>query len=262
MVPGPAGNLFTAQTEILPGITACSLHQLRPVECAIILLDLASIEGKLDDRAGRDSMLALLTPAEAEQFDAFTYPKRRKEWLAGRLACKLAVCTLLAVDDITEQFSRLSILPDASGVPVLTFQDRTVRLPAVSISHSGCYGVAMAAFTGTCGLDIQEVTDRINNVVSRFAGPDELALLEEGAPALTTTERLTLLWAAKEAMKKSHLHDQPVIFQGMILKEISAGDGFTIRLSSTSDNLSKAEVSAYLLDRYALAFTTSGTPNA
>jgi len=261
-MPFTVRSYFSSGFELLPELKVYHHLQQSPVTTVLSLIKTEAIEHKLENEAERELLLQLLSPEEQKLFAAYSYPKRQREWLAGRIACKHAVLKLLQESVLFEKFPTFSILPDKNGSPELFFPDTQRIIPSVSITHSGRYAAAMAGTAGSCGIDIQQVSPKIMNVVSRFAAPEEIDLLESGMTDVGEKERLTLLWSAKEAMKKSLLHDQPVIFKGMHLQSLSTDKVTSMRLRSATGEVETTEVTTLLLDEYALAYTASGVQHA
>lgn len=125
-----------------------------------------------------------LSPAEADRLAAFRLDKRRREWLAGRLAAK-------------------ALLAGAEGGPPASYEigmDKYGR-PAcgnrlVSISHSN--GWALAAYKPGCaflGADLELVEERHPAWYADYFHPSELPAPDPSAA--------TRLWAVKEAMMKA-----------------------------------------------------------
>jgi phosphopantetheinyl transferase len=135
--------------------------------------------------------LALWTPVETdqslliqwdslvskEQIPAFKAAHRRREWLATRLLLRQL------------EIGAIDFLPN--GKPVVTSG-------AVSISH--CKGsVAVVTADVNIGLDVQEPTEQIFNIRSKFCSSTEWSWLESHAESLRA---LTIAWSAKEAIFK------------------------------------------------------------
>jgi len=165
---------------------------------AFACVDLAEISDFL--QAGKDSGVEaeFLSTGEQRQFARFSLEKRRSEWLGGRIAAKWAAATLLGV--APPYWRQFTIAAEASGRPFLQTDHPAPGL-FISISHSGPLAAAMAAKI-SCGLDIQRIVPKILALHSRFANEREEELLQGKAPALSREELLSLLWAAKEAVRK------------------------------------------------------------
>ena len=89
------------------------------------------------------------------------------------------------------------------GRPYVATEAQAVA-PFISISHSGPLAAALAANL-PCGLDIQQPGPNIHRVKKRFALREEEDILAASlrSEAFPETERLTMLWAAKEAVRKA-----------------------------------------------------------
>ncbi|MDA8164199.1 MAG: 4'-phosphopantetheinyl transferase superfamily protein [Desulfobacteraceae bacterium] len=179
----------TSQAE-LP-LIAQALPRDQPYEIAA--LSLAELEGDQSDRAA-----FWLTPEEHRLYNRFGSGKRQAEWLGGRMAAKLAVARLLG-RPLPAVRQKVAVLARPDGKPLVrTALGTGVEL---SLSHSGGLAAAIASFF-PCGLDVQALTTTVLRVQDRFSDHAErtlLARLLPGQPAV----QLTLLWAAKEALRKA-----------------------------------------------------------
>lgn len=66
----------------------------------------------------------------------------------------------------------------------------------ISITHAGEYAGFMYTEKRDCGLDMEEVTERIRRIQTKFVRTDEELFLKEDLKGLF------ILWCAKEAMYK------------------------------------------------------------
>ncbi len=144
---------------------------------------------------------------EKERFSSFRYPKRQREWLAGRICAKAAIfdyCLTHTQHKHDLSWSQIHIENLESGRPVILHGETQslLREPDISISHSKDFALAFAAKT-YCGIDIQHTTDRLFRVKDRFCSEKEEQLLQSIVDKEMPTMHLTLLWAAKEAAKKA-----------------------------------------------------------
>lgn len=137
-----------------------------------------------------------LTREEQEQLARFALAKRRTEWLGGRLAAKAAVAEGLGL--CSEQWREIAIAAAENGRPFAGLPSLGRSAPDISISHSGHAAMAMAASVA-CGLDVQQISKNIVRIARRFATAEEEEMLPT---ALEPTNRLTLLWSGKEAIRK------------------------------------------------------------
>ena len=167
----------------------------------IALIDLRQLYHQSNGSDGCSSLDSLLYAEENRIYSGFTYPKRRMEWLGGRLAAKYALAQLLAGQP-SLSYEALSIVPDVHGRPVVNWSLASFGMVSVSISHSVDYAAAMASRQAECGIDIQCNSERLLRVQDRFASDAELELLEAEENLLA---RLSMLWSTKEAVKKCYL---------------------------------------------------------
>ena len=164
-------------------------------------VDLAMLQAEVD--GARLAPSGFLTPSEQATFAGFTFPKRRREWLGGRLVAKAAA---LAWDGQALSASGLAgwqVNSAADGRPDLA-RVATIggeAAPELSISHSHGQAAALVA-SRPCGLDLQKVTDTVLRVRERFGSEAEGILLQRVVPEAREEVCLSLLWAAKEALRK------------------------------------------------------------
>jgi len=176
-----------------------------------------------------------LTPAELEQYSGYRFQKRQLEWLGGRWAAKHAAATL-RVETGPEDWEvgtgpdgRPFFRPTRWGKPELE----------LSISHSHGLAAALVVAGYPCGLDLQRVTDTVLRVREKFCHESELELLScLGKNPESALQSLTMLWTAKEALRKG-LGGHPLTgFLSMRLTTLDRfGEGawlFTLALSGAS----------------------------
>lgn len=214
-IPQACQDLFAEMDTLALRFSSLATHNGQ-----VSLLDLTQLRPLIEQGADLQFLTTLLSPAEARLFAGFKYPKRRLEWLGGRLAAKHCLCALEAAGQTTSSFYRdYALLPDAHGRPALVAPGiRGDCIPAISISHSQGYAAALVTATRTCGIDIQLITEQLATVQERFAAAEELALLHQVPTPLT---RLGMIWTAKEAVKKGLLSDQSTFFGTIRLTEVS-----------------------------------------
>lgn len=225
----------------------------------LTLLDLEHLRPLMEEKTQLSSLRALLSPAESRIFARFAYPKRRLEWLGGRLAAKHCLAGLAGFESmgssLPRHYSAFSLLPGTSGQPVLT-APAGLAAARVSISHSRSYAAAVATATGPCGIDIQHKSERLYTVQERFTSTAELTRLTSVPDPLA---RLTLLWTAKEAVKKCWLPDAPTLFDRISLVEVTEISVKGIRTAHLQvRDLGNAVVRIMEFDEYLVAAATGG----
>jgi 4'-phosphopantetheinyl transferase EntD len=142
-----------------------------------------------------EAALASLTDAERETCDAFKFPKRRRDWLLGRLAAKRAV---QAAEGKDRELSAIAVLPLPSGCPVFTGAEGLAGW-GLSISHGHGRAAAVVA-PGPVGVDVEQLRALPEGGWRFFLNPKERAWLED-APLGPQGE--IVVWALKEAAYKA-----------------------------------------------------------
>ena len=112
--------------------------------------------------------------------------KRHLHWLGTRVLLR----TMLHTDEF------IDCKIDAHGKPYL------VNLPYhISLSHSFDYAAVMISKKGPVGIDIEQISQKVERIAPRFLNPVELA------SALQDQHKVKALyacWCAKEAVYKCH----------------------------------------------------------
>lgn len=170
---------------------------LQRVELAVLQVELAD---------GRLVSSQFLGPAEQATLAGFTFAKRRMEWLGGRLAAKAAALAWDGQPLTTAGLAGWQVVNAPDGRPGLQRLGVSPDGPALELSISHSHGVAAALVLAArpCGLDLQKVNDTVVRVRERFCSEAEGALLRDGWVGQEARDevRLTLLWTAKEALRK------------------------------------------------------------
>ncbi len=207
-------TLLKIEEVIFPDVLAGLQQALGCPPFALVGLALPSLDGVGLEKVAQVALRA----DEFVQFSSYSRAKRQREWLGGRVATKLAVQRLRGGRD--EAFLQgLAITPAPDGRPLLggTSSGFTAHL---SISHSGDWAMGMAA-ESACGVDVQALNESVVRVRERFSSPGEEDILVAGAGDLGLKSRLTMLWAAKEAIRKMVQRSPLLAFHEMMLVGIT-----------------------------------------
>lgn len=142
----------------------------------------------------------LLSPAENTRFASMKIPKRRNEWLLGRLtAKKLLTSTGLPLYGVP--FNTISIENFPEGAPFLASHPHT---GSISITHRE--QIAACAFIAdkstTIGIDLEWVEPRQFSFVEDFFTSTEADYIQRLEAEPIRDEMVTLIWSAKEAILK------------------------------------------------------------
>jgi phosphopantetheinyl transferase len=152
-----------------------------------------------------------LNEPELTKAATFKIVKRQSEWLTGRLAVKMATMHYLP-DSLTAQHQyephQLLVNNDDSGRPFLSGAlPADLKRTEISLSHGNEYAAAIIA-DSPCGIDIESSRESLRKVRDKFCTSDEEETLLSQLGELKELQQLTILWTAKESIKKclSHLH--------------------------------------------------------
>lgn len=157
--------------------------------------------------AGWESLALLaLDPSEQAAWRAIGGPKRRGEWLLGRIAAKDAVrMHLLLTRGLRIDPREIPIAADGWGRPAPGGEALTAHGVALSVSLSHTDGIAMAlAAEPPCGagIDVERRGRRRGDYAEAAFTPAEIALIDAAGPE-QRAERGLRLWCSKEAVAKA-----------------------------------------------------------
>jgi 4'-phosphopantetheinyl transferase EntD len=188
-----------------------------------------------------------LNEEERKAFTALSHPKRRKEWLAGRVAAKAAVRMLLQQPP---PFPGVHIESDSQGVPKVGLRGEDNCGFHASISHSGEVCVALAARSSGWGIDVEAAADSAREIADAFASAGEVERLRacglgEGSVPLSA------LWSLKEACLKAAEAGNTVL--GAIRLESARLDGDYLLCTLSTEGQSRLRGVAFVEDGYAYA---------
>ncbi|MEN8134051.1 MAG: 4'-phosphopantetheinyl transferase superfamily protein [Thermodesulfobacteriota bacterium] len=145
---------------------------------------------------------AYLAPEELAIYHQFKYQKRRIEWLGGRLAAKQAVLYAKRQEPTGSAMREWPVCADEHGRPF--FKSLANKQPCLSISHSRGLALAMTVNERDCGLDLQKISEATVLVKEKFCSQSEEQIIASlDLPDNSQATGLTLLWAAKEALRKA-----------------------------------------------------------
>jgi 4'-phosphopantetheinyl transferase len=127
----------------------------------------------------------ILADEDALSLQKISHPSK----LAESMACRLALQKI--IENWNEKYQ--GIYKDIYNKPHL------IDLPYhISISHTQGYGIAIVHRKKTVGIDMEPVREKVKNIAVKFLSPTEMEHNQED------THKLTILWAAKEALYKLH----------------------------------------------------------
>ena len=191
----------------------------------VSMVSIAAVVDLID--AGSD-LSAFLSEAERARLTGLRIAKRRREWLAGRLAAKDALARLrLGGSAQTADLAAIAVgsrdKENGRGQPVAGDGEY------VSISHSHGYAAAVASHRPV-GVDIERV--RLLSVsaqeVAFTARERERAF---GAAGRLEEARQTIVWTFKEAFMKAHGQGVFGAFADLELEDVAIDGRLSWRVS-------------------------------
>jgi acyl transferase domain-containing protein/phosphopantetheinyl transferase len=164
--------------------------------------NVALFEDRYDTAILRDYInRRYLTEAERADYEAQP-PRRRREWLNGRVAGKDAVLNHLRDDlgliDVYPQEVRIETLPTGAPAIRANVTDSVPEGLHLSISHKGNLAAAIVA-DRPVGIDIEQVEERDESFLDLVFNAAERVFLEGEPPGMGVTRG----WVAKEAVAKA-----------------------------------------------------------
>lgn len=166
----------------------------------LVLINLEELQRRLV--AGDLKPAEYLAPEELTTYNQFKYPKRQSEWLGGRLAAKQAVLRDQKQEETVAARHEWPICPDEYGRPAFKYPGN--NQPGLSISHSHGLALAMTVNGRQCGLDLQKISMATTRVKEKFcSGEEEQLIASLNLPGNSQANGLTMLWSAKEALRKA-----------------------------------------------------------
>ncbi len=195
-----------------------------------------------------------LSPEEKLYLKQFRFNKRYNEWLSGRIAVKWGLSKRMG-DSF--QPAAHTILPDQYGCPQL----RPIRDGQhISISHSHQFCTALIADT-PCGIDIQKIKRQILRVREKIAAEIEINMVKRAVKG-NEEAALTIIWAAKETVKKKCLSTRPGLFAAIKIQSLKQTGQQTPRWTVNcliADPKHSQDVNIVRLDNYMLAWSATKT---
>lgn len=142
---------------------------------------------------------SLLHPAEQARFLEMKIPKRRDEWLHGRLAAK-QLLTSPRLPLSGTPYNQILIDNYPEGAPFISAPALSGSLSITHRDAIACIGYAQTP-DSQIGIDFEKIEPRAWSFVEDFFTADETAHAHN-LPEFQTDLWVTLVWSAKEAILK------------------------------------------------------------
>jgi len=145
----------------------------------------------------------ILTPVELLTFRSFRQLSKRRQWLAGRLAIKEAVRSLMNKVVLLSN-TEIEISSEDSGKIYLSKINSDYAFPVISLSHKEGKIVAVAADSNifsAVGIDLESI-DSTDDSLAELAFSDKEKMLMQSSPKENKNLNFKKIWSAKEAAAK------------------------------------------------------------
>lgn len=197
-------------------------HTLEFLNSSISFIDISTVERRLMER-GETSYDKFLTDWEYAYKNEIKIPKRRIDFLSGRLAAKRAIRRHIEKNTAQNplahnnvRFSDIEIRRTVTGRPMVFIKDGSSRNGLsdflISISHTQGVAASLACHKSACkgiGIDIEKIESKDDSLLDVAFTDNEIRLLEEyrikgnGRGHAMFEENLARFWSIKEAAMKS-----------------------------------------------------------
>lgn len=185
---------------------------------------------KMEESA--DELLSRFTSLRevyAADVSSYKSPKRVQEYLSVRMLLRIALGHEARIDH------------DQSGKPFLP-DEPDVR---ISISHTKNYAALFVSHHREVGVDIEQMSDRILRVKSKFLCERELSLIDE-----MDKTQLLLCWSAKEALYKLIPGLRPEYWEQLFL----TGIDFSLRTMTFDTNIGSVSLAFRVEEDFVLVY--------
>ncbi|MBT6491583.1 MAG: SDR family NAD(P)-dependent oxidoreductase [Deltaproteobacteria bacterium] len=167
-----------------------------------VRINIADVDAMLDADL-RGTVKKYLSGEEITRFDTLKTQKRKRDWLAGRIAAKRLIREArFGKEGAIIPYGAISILPDHLGAPTIVIVGEGISDSRVSISHSGSMAAAMYCAESNVlpGIDVEIIEPRHDSWADGYFTKAERLWADQ---ANNRDRALTAAWAIKEAYLKA-----------------------------------------------------------
>ncbi len=195
-------------------------HTLKFLNSSISFIDISNVKKRLEKK-GEYAYNNYLTEWEHSYIEDIKIPKRRMDFISGRMAGKRAVKRHMIKNNGNSianslRFNDIEIKRTVSGRPLVFIKDGSSRNGSsdfqISISHTSGVAASLVCNKNDCrglGIDIEKIENRDNSILDVAFTDDEIIKLKEynsgnnGSGNLKFDENISRSWSIKEAVLKS-----------------------------------------------------------
>ncbi len=197
---------------------------------------------KYDEQTPEQLSQLVCTPHELETYHSMSAPKRKQEWLCGRLALQAIMQN--------KQIPYEGLLKEKTGKPYL----RSLKA-GISISHSYPYGAAILHSEIAAGIDIEALKPKLLSLAPRFLSDQELDM------AGNDLHKIAVCWCVKEVLYKIYHKKNLILKEDLeILPFDIQMEGFLLGIIKKNDVKSQVHTIKYFsFDSFIVAFNIDPT---
>lgn len=157
------------------------------------IVDMRQMMREIHGNSG--NIMSMLSPKERIIFEGFSMPKKRVQWLSGRITAKTI---LLKMENLIEaDLWRIDVLSREDGAPyILQYPDFSL-----SITHSFPYCIA-AISKQKIGIDLEKVVPLRRSLVEMYFHSCEILELDRVKEGEEVDRQAIAYWTRKEAVSK------------------------------------------------------------
>lgn len=151
----------------------------------------------MNDIKNLQNKISIFSKDEMKMYQCFKFEKRKRDYLLGRYAAKLAISKTIH----TRKFEDISVLNGVFYQPILKITNTDASRIGISITH--CDGKAIAIIYSPsliCGVDIEKVDNDKCVVMNSMLSKSETDMVTKYQNRI---KMLTTLWTAKESLSKA-----------------------------------------------------------
>ena len=158
---------------------------------------------------------------------------RSLQWLGSRLL-------------ISEFYNDFDLSYDQFGKPVLDHPE------FISISHTNDYVVISLHRQSECGIDIENVSPKVDRIKNKFLNQNELLNVNVEEDSLNY---LTAMWCAKESLFKMYGKKEVIFKTDLIIESVDFASGRIHGAINKDDELKKVVMGIEKIDNFMLVYT-------
>ncbi len=186
------------------------------------------IVARLLKERGEYAFAEYLSEWEIDYLNRLKFPKRKADFISGRLAGKEAVINYYENHDLGDKPAPrdINIRRTETGEPELIINGKSSGL-IISITHSGNIALTLVCgndeFRGV-GIDAEKIVERESGFLRIAFTESELKELTSKGNGSWSKEKITLFWTLKEAVLKSIGSGLNLNLKDISISRISSND--------------------------------------